>query len=77
MKDVKWVLDLLRANNLYVKIKKYEFFTNSTHFLGFIIDAKGIMPEPLKLELIRDWPDSKDLTSCKSFLGQPIGFGSL
>uniref|UniRef100_A0A0K6S656 Reverse transcriptase domain-containing protein n=2 Tax=Chromera velia CCMP2878 TaxID=1169474 RepID=A0A0K6S656_9ALVE len=54
VKDVKWVLDLLRANNLYVKIKKCKFFTNSTHFLGFVIDAKGIIPKRLKLELIRD-----------------------
>jgi len=69
VKDVKWVLDLLRANNLYVKIKKCEFFTNSTHFLGFVIDAKGIMPERLKLELIRDWPDPKDLHELQIFLG--------
>uniref|UniRef100_A0A0G4HUT3 Reverse transcriptase domain-containing protein n=1 Tax=Chromera velia CCMP2878 TaxID=1169474 RepID=A0A0G4HUT3_9ALVE len=69
VKDVKWVLDLLRANNLYVKIKKCEFFTNSTHFLGFIIDTKGIMPERLKLELIRDWPDPKDLYELRIFLG--------
>uniref|UniRef100_A0A0G4ID56 Reverse transcriptase domain-containing protein n=1 Tax=Chromera velia CCMP2878 TaxID=1169474 RepID=A0A0G4ID56_9ALVE len=68
VKDVKWVLDLLRANNLYVKIKKCEFFTNSTHFLGFVIDAKGIMPERLKLELIRDWPDPKDLHELRIFL---------
>uniref|UniRef100_A0A0G4FG11 Reverse transcriptase domain-containing protein n=1 Tax=Chromera velia CCMP2878 TaxID=1169474 RepID=A0A0G4FG11_9ALVE len=69
VKDVKWVLDFLRANNLYVKIKKCEFFTNSTHFLGFVIDAKGIMPERLKLELIRDWPDPKDLNELRIFLG--------
>uniref|UniRef100_A0A0G4GGM8 Reverse transcriptase domain-containing protein n=1 Tax=Chromera velia CCMP2878 TaxID=1169474 RepID=A0A0G4GGM8_9ALVE len=54
VKDVKWVLDLLRVSNLYVKIKKCEFFTNSTHFLGFVIDAKGIIPKHLKLELIQD-----------------------
>uniref|UniRef100_A0A0G4HWD7 Reverse transcriptase/retrotransposon-derived protein RNase H-like domain-containing protein n=1 Tax=Chromera velia CCMP2878 TaxID=1169474 RepID=A0A0G4HWD7_9ALVE len=68
MKDVKWVLDLLRVNNLYIKIKKCEFFTNSTHFLGFVIDAKGIMPKRLKLELIRDWPDPKDLHELRIFL---------
>uniref|UniRef100_A0A0G4IDC5 Reverse transcriptase domain-containing protein n=1 Tax=Chromera velia CCMP2878 TaxID=1169474 RepID=A0A0G4IDC5_9ALVE len=69
VKDVKWVLDLLRANNLYVKIKKCEFFTNSTHFLGFVINTKGIMPKRLKLELIRDWPDLKDLHELQIFLG--------
>uniref|UniRef100_A0A0G4HZ16 Reverse transcriptase domain-containing protein n=1 Tax=Chromera velia CCMP2878 TaxID=1169474 RepID=A0A0G4HZ16_9ALVE len=69
VKDVKWVLDLLRANNLYIKIKKCKFFTNSTHFLRFVIDAKGIMPECLKLELIRDSPDPKDLHELQIFLG--------
>uniref|UniRef100_A0A0K6SAI3 Reverse transcriptase domain-containing protein n=1 Tax=Chromera velia CCMP2878 TaxID=1169474 RepID=A0A0K6SAI3_9ALVE len=77
VKDVKWVLDLLRVNNLYVKIKKCEFFTNSTHFLGFVIDAKGIMPKRLKLAGSRDCRIQRTYTSCKSFLGQPIGFGSL
>ena len=37
---VKWVLSKLYKENILVIIKKYEFYTKKTDFIGFIIKLK-------------------------------------
>ena len=34
---IKWVLGKLYKENIPVVIKKYEFYTKKTNFIGFII----------------------------------------
>ena len=41
-KHVKWVLGRLYEENIPVVIKKYEFYTKKTDFIGFIIKLKQI-----------------------------------
>ena len=36
-KYIKWVLERLYKENILVVIKKYEFHTKKTNFIGFII----------------------------------------
>ena len=42
---------------------------NSMDFAGYILSDKGILPDPEKLEAIRDFPAPKDLTGLRGFLG--------
>ena len=37
---IKWVLKKLYKKNMPVIIKKYEFYTKKTDFIGFIIKLK-------------------------------------
>jgi hypothetical protein len=37
---IKWVLRKLYKENIPVVIKKYEFYTKKTDFIGFIIKLK-------------------------------------
>ena len=52
-----------------VVIKKCEFYTRKTNFIGFIIKLKQISIDPKKIEAIVNQQDLKNITGLKSFLG--------
>jgi hypothetical protein len=52
---VKWVLRRLQEEQMPVAIKKCEFFTRKTDFVGFIIKLGYISIDPKKVEAIVDW----------------------
>ena len=49
---VKWVLSKLYKENMPVIIKKYEFHTKKTNFVGFIIKLKQISIDLKKIKAI-------------------------
>ena len=49
---IKWVLKRLYKKNILVIIKKYEFYTKKTDFVGFIIKLKQINMDLKKIEAI-------------------------
>ena len=55
------VFELLRANKLYAKESKCEFFEQKIHYLGHIISSDGIKMEPSKIEVIMNWPHTTNL----------------
>ena len=52
-----------------ITIKKYEFYTKKTNFIGFIIKLRQISIDPKKIKAIVNWQDLKNIISLKSFLG--------
>ena len=52
-----------------VIIKKYEFYTKKTNFIGFIIKLKQISIDPKKIKAIVNWQDLENIIGLKSFLG--------
>ena len=52
-----------------VTIKKYEFHTRKTNFIGFIIKLKQISINLKKIKAIVNQQDLKNITGLKSFLG--------
>lgn len=38
-------------------------------FAGFIVDHKGNRPDPVKVEVLKNFPAPKDVTNLKSYLG--------
>ena len=53
---IKAVLQILKENQLYCKLKKCEFNQTELRFVGHIVGAKGIRPDPQKLPAVTDWP---------------------
>ena len=69
-RHVRSVLAKLQEAGLYIDIGKCEFETQSTKYLGFIIEAgKGIRMDPEKIKAIREWEAPKSVKGVRSFLG--------
>ncbi|MCO5564460.1 hypothetical protein L7F22_018121 [Adiantum nelumboides] len=66
---LKVIFQALRDNKLYVNQKKSEFFLQEIQYLGHIISKNGIRMDPAKLEVIKDWPNPRNLHEIRSFIG--------
>jgi hypothetical protein len=58
---VKWVLRRLQEEQMLVAIKKCEFFTRKTDFVGFIIKLGHISIDLKKVEAIVDWQELENV----------------
>nr|GEX80073.1 putative reverse transcriptase domain-containing protein [Tanacetum cinerariifolium] len=47
-KHLKIILDLLKKERLYAKFSKCDFWLDSVHFLGHVIDRSGVQVDPTK-----------------------------
>jgi hypothetical protein len=52
---VKEVLEALPRNRVLLKPEKFEFHTQSTTYLGLIIEPNGIKMDPKKVETVKNW----------------------
>lgn len=62
------VLGKLRQANLKVKPAKCNLFSTQVHYLGHVVSAEGVMPDPAKVEAVREWPTPSGQTEVQSFL---------
>ena len=69
VKHVRQVLEILKSDKFYAKRSKCSFFEKSVKFLGHVISAEGISVDPTKLDTVVKWPDPKDASDVRSFLG--------
>ena len=69
IKHVREVLVRLRAQKLYAKRSKCEFFRSEVEFLGHRIGANGLSVSQDKVQAVRDWPTPKNVHDVRSFLG--------
>jgi hypothetical protein len=69
VKDLRAVFELLRHHNLYTQEDKCEFGLEELGFLGHIVSAEGIRPDPNKTSIIDEWPTPQNITELRSFLG--------
>ena len=67
--DLRNVLNILRDNQLYAKPSKCQFYEKSLTFLGHIISASGIKPNPEKIKAIVELPRPTKLLGLQTFLG--------
>ncbi|GJX21230.1 putative reverse transcriptase domain-containing protein [Tanacetum coccineum] len=66
---LKVILELLKKVKLYAKFSKCEIWIPKVHFLGHVIDSRGIHMDPAKIESIKDWVSPKSPTEIRQFLG--------
>ena len=63
------VFNHLKEFNLKIKLKNSLFFQSSVLFLGHVFLKDGILPNPEKVEKVKDWPTPKSMKEVHSFLG--------
>lgn len=63
------VFNRLREHGLKLKLKKCSFLRSETHYLGFIINSRGIQPDPQKVEAIKSLPAPTCVREVRSFIG--------
>ena len=66
---IKQVFEILRRANFKIKLKKCYFCLPNIHFLGHIVRRNGIRPDPEKIEKIKNFPVSRNLTQLRGALG--------
>ena len=66
---IEFVFSRLKEFNLKIKPKKSHFFQTSVTFLGHILSADGVSPNPEKVAKIKDWPTPKTPKEVHSFVG--------
>nr|GEX18301.1 hypothetical protein [Tanacetum cinerariifolium] len=52
---LKTILELLKNEKLYAKFSKCDFWLESVHFLGYVIDSDGVHVDPAMVEAIRNY----------------------
>ncbi|KAJ9532927.1 hypothetical protein QJQ45_018045, partial [Haematococcus lacustris] len=62
-------LSLLRQHQLCANLAKCAFWLDTVDFLGHIVSAAGIQPDPSKVKAVLDWPAPQDKHQLRSFLG--------
>ena len=63
------VLETLRENKFYAKLKKCDFWLSEVGFLGHVINREGITVDPSKVSSIVDWERPSNVKKMRSFLG--------
>ena len=66
---IEWVLKRLYEKDIPIAIKKCEFYTRKTDFVGFIIELGQISMDLKKIEAIVNWQDPENVIGLRSFLG--------
>lgn len=69
MTHLKLVFQKLAQANLKLQIEKSEFLKKEIEYLGHIVTAEGIKPNPKKIEAIKKFPIPQTKKEIKSFLG--------
>ena len=65
----KEVLEILRANKLYIKPEKCEIEKEKIEYLGVVVSEGKVEMDPIKTEALTSWPTPKRLKELQSFLG--------
>jgi hypothetical protein len=66
---LRLVLEKLRANQLYAKFGKCEFWLTQVAFLGHVISAGGVSVDPGKVKNVLNWKLPIDVAEIRRFLG--------
>ncbi|GJY15250.1 putative nucleotidyltransferase, ribonuclease H [Tanacetum coccineum] len=65
---LKQVFQVLRDNELYVKLEKCSFAQDEVEFLGHKIKDGGLMMDSAKIKAIQDWEPPTKVTELRYFL---------
>ena len=63
------MLETLRTEKLYAKLRKCEFLFNEVSFLGHIVAKEGIRVDLKKIKVVVEWKPPRNVTEVRTFLG--------
>ena len=69
VRHVKQVLDVLKKENLFLKLSKCEFGNTSLVYLGHIVGEGKLKIDTSKVKFILDWPKPNNVIEVRIFLG--------
>ena len=69
LRHLRTVLTRLREQELYVKPSKCAFLQREVGFLGHRIGADGLRVAPDKISAVQQWPQPRNVTEARAFLG--------
>jgi len=61
--------DRFRRAGLKLEPRKCQLFREQVRFLGHVISAAGVSPDPSKVETVQQWPTPTNVSEVRSFLG--------
>jgi len=59
----------LRTAKLKLKPSICNLLQAEVHFLGHVVSGEGVTTDPGKIDLVRDWPQPRNVHEVRSFLG--------
>lgn len=69
VQHLRTVLEVLREHKFYCKPSKCQFNRSELKYLGHIVGAGGIKPDPGKVSKVKEWPVPGTVGEVRSFLG--------
>lgn len=69
MQRLRAVLDAIRTAGLTIKPEKCHFGFRELRFLGHIVSAEGVRPDPEKITAVEMFPKPRDKKAIRRFLG--------
>jgi hypothetical protein len=66
---IKMILRSIEEVRLILKVSKYEFHTNKTEYLRYIISPIGIKIDTDKVRVVAEWKEPINMKGVQSFLG--------
>ena len=69
IEHLRAVFQRLKAARLKLNPKKCILFQKEVKYLGHVVSAHGVVPDPAKIEAITTWPRPTCVRDVKSFLG--------
>ena len=67
--NLERIFNLLKEADLKLGLSKCKFMCESVNYLGHVISAKGITPDPEKIEKLRNYKRPTTIVEIQSFLG--------
>ena len=74
-KNLLEVLKRIQDYGFHLKMEKCSFGQKKLEFLGHIIDANGLRPNPEKIEMLKNIPPPEDVQQLQAFLGAVTWYG--
>ena len=66
---VRMVLEVLEREKFYVTKAKSRFAQTEIQYLGHVVNAQGVRPDPKKVSAVQSWPVPQNVHDVRSFLG--------
>ena len=63
------VLERLQQAGMKISPEKCQLFQREVTFLGHVVSKDGVTTDPKKVASVREWPEPKNLTQVRSFVG--------